>query len=131
MTWNLIVTGPFAAVAVTALVARLPRAPASLVACALAVLLGIGCVRATRVAPVAYDHVAASLVAEGWRPGDPIVVDGNVYALWGPLEWYLPGRPALVLRRGALTTSSAVFVVRGTRVTRTQQTTWRHAQVLE
>jgi hypothetical protein len=37
----------------------------------------------------------------------------------------------LVLRRVPLTTASFVFVVRGTRVTRTQHTTWRHAQVLE
>jgi hypothetical protein len=128
---NLIVVGPFAAVAVSALVARLPRARASLVASALAVLLAIGCVRATRVAPVAYDHVAAALVADGWRPGDPIVVYGNVYALWGPLEWYLPGQPALTFRRGVVTTAPVVFAVRGTRVTRTQHTTWRHAQVLQ
>jgi hypothetical protein len=128
---NLIVAGPFAAVAVAALVARLPHVPALLVACVLAAALAIGFVRATRVAPVAYDDVAAALVAEGWQPGDPIVVYGNVYALWGPLEWYLPEQPTLVLRRVPLTTASVVFVVRGTRVTRTQHTTWRHAQVLE
>lgn len=128
---NLIVAGPFAAVAAAALVARLPRAPAALVACALAGLLAIGCVRATRVPPVPYERVAAKLVADGWRPGDPIVVDGNVYAVWGPLEWYLPAQPVLILHRGRVRTSAVAFVVRGTRVARVKRHRWRHAQVLE
>jgi hypothetical protein len=106
---NLLGTGPFAAVAVAALVARLPRRASIAVACALAVLLGTGYVRANRAHPVAYDRIAAALVAEGWQPRDPIVVEGNLYALWGPLEWYLPGRPTLVAGRPSR--ARPVFVV--------------------
>jgi hypothetical protein len=93
---NLVAAGPFAAVAVTALLARLPRRAALVGAGALLVLLAAGFVRGNRVPPVAYDRIAAALVAEGWRPGDAIAVYGNVNALWGPLEWYLPRRPTLV-----------------------------------
>lgn len=114
---NLIGIGPFAAVAVTAAVARAPRAPAALAACGLAVLLAVGYVSASRVPPVPYDRIAAALVRDGWGPDDPIVVHGNAYALWGPLEWYLPNRPALVLRRGRVR-SAVVFAVHGSLVTR-------------
>lgn len=93
---NLIVAGPFAAVAVVSLLAPLPQRVAAVGASALLVLVGAGFVRANRVAPVAYDRIAAALVAEGWRPGEPIAVYGNVDALWGPLEWYLPQQPRLV-----------------------------------
>jgi hypothetical protein len=90
---NLIVTGPFAAVAVAALLARRAAVP---VALALLALIGGGWARSNRAEPVAYDRIANALVAEGWRPGEPIAVYGNVDALWGPLEWYLPERPTLV-----------------------------------
>jgi len=73
--------------------------------------------RAARVPPVAYDRIAAALVTAGWQPDDPIVVRGNVYALWGPLEWYLPNRPVLVLHHG-VPSSAVAFAVRGTFVTR-------------
>lgn len=106
---NLIVAGPFAAVAAVSLVARLPRRPAAAVGCALAVIAAAGYVRGNRVEPVAYDRIAAALVAEGWRPSDPIVVDGGLYALWGPLEWYLPHRPRLVL--AGTSGARRVFVV--------------------
>ena len=92
---NLIGAGPFAAVAVTSLLAQLPRRTAMAFASALLVLVVAGFVRANRVPPVAYDRIAGALVAEGWRPGQPIAVYGNVNALWGPLEWYLPEHPTL------------------------------------
>jgi hypothetical protein len=115
---NLIEAGPFAAVAVASLVARLPgRLPA--VGCAaLCCLLVLGFVRSNRATP-AYDRLAQALVAEGWRAGDPIVVDGDPNALWGPLEWYLPGRPRFVVQRRmpAGDAPSFVVAVRGTRWT--------------
>jgi len=107
---NLIGVGPFAAVAVAALVARLSRPLAALVACALCALVVVGFVRANRVPPVAYDRIAAALVAEGWRPQDPIAVYGNVYQVWGPLEWYLPHGPTLVPR---ISVASVSFVIAG------------------
>lgn len=128
---NLIVTGPFAAVAATSLLSHLPRRAGATLACAVAVLVVVGFVRANRVHPVAYDRIAAALVAEGWQPRDPIVVDGNVYALWGPLEWYLPHRPVLVL--GSTARAGRVFVVHVGRalVTRLDRThAWRRVPVL-
>jgi hypothetical protein len=105
---NLIVTGPFAAVAVVSLLPHLPRRPAAACACALLVLVAAGFSRGNRVAPVSYDRIAEALVAEGWRQGEPIAVYGNVNALWGPLEWYLPQRPTLVPGGNA---RESVFVV--------------------
>lgn len=93
---NLIVAGPFAAVAVASLLTRLPRRAALCAGLAVLVLVGAGYVRGNRVPPVAYDRIAGALVAEGWQPGAPIAVYGDVDALWGPLEWYLPRRPILV-----------------------------------
>jgi hypothetical protein len=98
---NLIEAGPFAAVAVAALVARLPRRTTVIASAALCCLLVLGYVRSNRVRPVAYDRVAQALVAEGWREGDPIAVYAEPHALWGPLEWYLPGRPRFVALRPA------------------------------
>jgi hypothetical protein len=106
---NLMVAGPFAAVAVTSLLVRAPRRIGTVCACALLVLVATGFVRGNRVAPVSYDRIAGALVAEGWQPGEPIAVYGNVDALWGPLEWYLPERPTLV--RGRMTGRRPVFVV--------------------
>ena len=112
---NLIVTAPFAAVAVSALVGRLPRRAALAAAAAALVLVGGGFVRSNRVAPVPYDRIAAALVAEGWRAPAPIAVYGNVYALWGPLEWYLPGQPVLVLAAAERVRPSFVIVPGGAR----------------
>jgi len=120
---NLICAGPFAAVAVAALVARLPRRTVAVACAALCSLLVLGYTRSNRVQPVAYDRIAQALVAEGWHAGDPIVVYGNPNALWGPLEWYLPGRPRFLEQRPAPTSPAPSFVVaargaRWARVTR-------------
>jgi hypothetical protein len=113
---NLICAGPFAAVAVAALVARLPRYAAPIACAGLCCLLVLGYVRSNRVQPVAYDRVARALVAEGWRPGDPIVVYAEPNALWGPLEWYLPGQPRFVALRSAAGAAPAfVVAARGPR----------------
>lgn len=108
---NLIGAGPFAAVAVAALIARLPRQTAVVAAAGLCGLLVLGYVRSNRVQPVAYDRIARALVAEGWRQGDPIVVYGEANTLWGPLEWYLPGRPRFVALRHTRPGDAPAFVV--------------------
>ncbi|HEY7732427.1 MAG TPA: glycosyltransferase family 39 protein [Gaiellaceae bacterium] len=94
---NLIGTGPFAAVALAAVVASVRLRVAALAAVAAASLMVYGYVRNDRVRPVPYDDVARALVAERWTPADVIVLDGNFYAFRGPIEWYLPGRPRLAL----------------------------------
>lgn len=106
---NVIGSGPFAAVAVAALVARAPRTIAPVVASVLLGLLALGFARTAGVAPVAYDKIAAELVAAGWQPRDRIVVCGDVYAFWGPLEWYLPNHPRFLAQRSSR--SRAEFVV--------------------
>jgi len=108
---NLICAGPFAAVAVGSLLARLPRRTVTVACGALCCLLVLGYTRSNRVQPVAYDRIAQALVAEGWRAGDPIVVYGDPNALWGPLEWYLPGRPRFLEQRPAPTSPAPSFVV--------------------
>lgn len=108
---NLIGAGPFAAVAVAALIARLPRHTMTFACAAVCCFLLLGYARSSRVKPVAYDRIAQALVAEGWRPGDPIVVYAEPNALWGPLEWYLPGRPRFVVQHAMPDSAAPTFVV--------------------
>ena len=96
-TRNLIGVGPFAAIAVAALIGSLPRPAGVVVGCAGAALLVFGFVLGQRQPPVAYDRIARDLVSEGWQRSDPIVLRGNFYAFRSPLEWYLPQQPALTL----------------------------------
>ena len=96
-TRNLVGVGPFAAIAVAALIASLPRPVAVAAACAGAALLVFGFVLGQRQLPVAYDRIARELVSSGWQRSDPIVLRGNFYAFRSPLEWYLPQQPALTL----------------------------------
>jgi len=94
---NLIGVAPFAAIAVVALLALLPR-PAGLAAGAAALaLLVVGYVADNRRGPIPYDRIAASLSAAGWTAADPIVVHGDFFSFRSPLEWYLPNQPALTL----------------------------------
>jgi hypothetical protein len=52
------------------------------------------------------------LVAEGWRPDDPVLVFGSPYALRSPLEWYLPrSAPRRVSARP--TAAARAYVVAG------------------
>ncbi|HZS24784.1 MAG TPA: glycosyltransferase family 39 protein [Gaiellaceae bacterium] len=94
---NLIGAGPFAAIAVCALLALVPRPAGIAAGAALAGLLVFGFVLGNRTKPIAYDRIASSLVGAGWTQADPIVVRGDFFAFRSPLEWYLPGRPALTL----------------------------------
>jgi Dolichyl-phosphate-mannose-protein mannosyltransferase len=119
---NVIGAGPFAAIAVASLLARLPvRAAAPLAAAGLG-LLAYGYGSSERTPPTDFEGIAHALVREGWSPRTPIVLyDGNFFAFRGPLEWYLPGRPGLTLGRPTGRPCRGAFaVVAGD----------RHAQVL-
>jgi hypothetical protein len=82
---------PFAAICCAAALAALPR-PAAVGALAVAAALVVaGFARGDgRIVP-RYDRVADILVAEGWRPKDPLLLVGPLYAYLDPLDWYLPG----------------------------------------
>src|SRR5581483_3476938 len=107
---NLIETAPFVALAVAATVAPLRRAalPAAVaaVAAAGAVYLAV----AARP-PAQYGAIARALVADGWRPADPIAVFGNFFSFRAPLEWYLPHDPLLDVSSPTSADCPAVFVV--------------------
>jgi hypothetical protein len=105
-TRNLLCAGPFAALALAAALSALPyRAalPATGVALAL-VVAGLAYERT--LAPPPYERLAAALVDEGWRLGDPVAFYrgahelsyfGSSYALRSPVGWYLPGHPLMRL----------------------------------
>ena len=89
---NLLGAAPFAAVAVAAALAALPR-PVALVATAGAAALIVASYVDTRGRIIPdYDRVAGALVEQGWQEGDPILVFGPPFQLLHPLDWYLPGR---------------------------------------
>lgn len=116
---NLIGAAPFAAVCTAALGERIRRpAAATATAAVCCAMLLVGFAAGDRVPPVAYDRIAAALVAQGWRAGDPIVVRGDAYALAAPLEWYLPGRPRLAVAASPAGRARRCFAVRRELVTR-------------
>jgi len=112
---NLIATGPFAAIALAAVAARLPRVLAYPAALAAAVAIAVAAVNAEARPPTPYDRISRLLVAEGWKAADPILLFGNFddfFAYRSPLEWYLPNRPLLTLGEPERTsTCRAIFVV--------------------
>lgn len=82
---------PFAAICLAAALTALPRSVARVAAVGVAAVVLAGFARADgRIVP-AYDRVAQVLVAQGWRPQEPIVLFGPLYAYLDPLDWYLPG----------------------------------------
>jgi hypothetical protein len=109
---NLIGVVPFAAIALAAVTARLPRAAGVPVAVGALAALAVGSIRAEATPPTPYDRIADQLAADGWRPQDPIVLLGNFFAFRSPLEWYLPQQPRLTLGlRQAAGSCPAVYVV--------------------
>lgn len=115
---NLIGAAPFAAIAVAAAGARLPHglavaAAAAVVASAAALWMA----QTTSVEP-RLQSVAERLVAEGWRPSDPIAVFGNFFTYRAPLEWYLPQAPRLDVAHPNGRACETLFVIEGNRVTR-------------
>ena len=95
---NLLVSAPFAAVAVGMLVTVLPRSASAVVLLALAGTVGVSLWRwEVDYGRSSYDGIAQALVAAGWRADDQIVQFGPApLGLSQPVGWYLPGHPTLV-----------------------------------
>jgi hypothetical protein len=112
---NLVAAGPFAAIALAALINRAPARLGYALGLAAAALITISAVRAESTPPTPYQTVAQTLVRQGWRRQDPIVVFGTLgdfFAFRSPLEWYLPGQPTLTLGEPvAGRRCSAIFVL--------------------
>jgi MFS family permease len=117
-TRNLLAAAPFAAVAVAALVASLPRRAGPVAGALLLVAVAGGLAREAQLAPPPYDELADALVELGWSPRSQVAVFGGAheltylgtpYAIRGPVSWYLPGRPRLELANGQ--TCEWAFVV--------------------
>jgi hypothetical protein len=87
---NMIGIAPFLAIVTLAPLASLP-APARLataVAVCGAATAAFALVTINPAAP--YSQLAHTLVADGWRPADPVFVPQNFRAYRSPLAWYLP-----------------------------------------
>src|SRR5439155_7633877 len=86
---NLIEVGPAVALVAGWLVAGVAArggVVAATVAGSVAVPLPFG---AARPPAPPFGAIAHALVAEGWRPSDPLAVFGNLFVYRAPLEWYL------------------------------------------
>jgi hypothetical protein len=97
---NLLGAGPFAAIALAAVVAWLWRPMGYAAAIVATAGMAIAVVRAESTPPTAYDKVSQLLVKQGWRASDPVVLFGtfgDFFAFRSPLEWYLPEQPVLTL----------------------------------
>jgi hypothetical protein len=110
---NLIETAPFVAIAAAAALARIrQRAVLPAVAAAVAAVAGIS-VATLAPRPTPFETIAHALVADGWRPRDPIAVYGNFFVFRAPLEWHLPRGPLLDVAEPTRRACPAVFVVKG------------------
>jgi hypothetical protein len=117
---NLIGIAPFVAVVAVAGLAAVPRLAALTVGLAAAALLVLPFTpfAAARGGTPPYNALARELVAEGWKPSEPVAVFGNFYPYRAPLEWYLPHRPVLDAARPLDHVCRTVFVIRGDEVDR-------------
>ena len=108
---NVLACAPFAAVAIAALAAALPRRWGRLAAAACVLVVAAGLAREIQLAPPPYDEIADALVELGWEEEADEFVSitggahelsylGSAYAIRGPVSWYLPGHPRLVLDDG-------------------------------
>jgi 4-amino-4-deoxy-L-arabinose transferase-like glycosyltransferase len=111
---NLIETAPFLALAGAAALAavRVPVARAVLAAAVVAAVAAVGLTRSAMPSPP-YQGLARALVAQGWRPSDPIAVHGNFFKFRAPLEWYLPHAPSLGVSLATRHACRVVFVIEG------------------
>jgi hypothetical protein len=107
---NLIGAAPFAAIAIAAAVATLPRVAAVTAGTLLVAASVAGVARTERAAPVRYDRVAAAVVSEGWTTASPLVIAVG-WPVRPPLAWYLPGHPTLVGARPLDRVCGAIYVV--------------------
>jgi 4-amino-4-deoxy-L-arabinose transferase-like glycosyltransferase len=108
---NLIEIGPAVALAVAAVVASIPVRAAAATGLAVVALLTVSLLRQEGASPPPFAGIAHALVAEGWRPSDPVAVVGNLFVFRAPLEWYLPHAPVLDAARPVQRVCRTVFVV--------------------
>ena len=114
-TRNMVETAPFTALALAAALAALPRRVMVAAATTVAAL-AVGTYGWNQLRPTtSYAAIARALVAEGWRPSDPVAVFGGFYAYRSPLEWYLPHAPRFVRGSSRTPVRSVLFVVRRAR----------------
>ncbi len=108
---NLIGLAPFLAIVVVSAAAAAPRRVHTLSVAA----LGVAAVAALAVTDTVSSPPAAALartlVREGWRTADPVVVFGNFFAYRAPLEWYLPHQPTLAVAEPSRRSCGTVFVI--------------------
>ncbi len=108
---NVLACAPFAAVAIAALAATLPQRWGRLAAAVCVLVVAGGLAREVELAPPPYDEIADALVELGWEEDADELVSitggahelsylGSAYAIRGPVSWYLPGHPSLVLDDG-------------------------------
>jgi hypothetical protein len=96
---NLIVAGPFAAIAVAAAVTSIPFRPLALAATAALAGLSVWAFTVdSALGRTPYDEISGGVVETGWEPSDPIVLFAP-FPQVVPLSWYLPGHPRLRLAR--------------------------------
>jgi hypothetical protein len=115
---NVVELGPPLALVFGAVVARVAERwgfTGSIVVAGIVLVLPFGAT-ASSVPP--FGVIAHSLVAEGWRPSDPLAVFGNLFVYRAPLEWYLPGSPRLDAARPQAGPCRTVFVVADDRLPR-------------
>jgi uncharacterized membrane protein len=135
---NLISVGPFVAIAIATALSRLPRPAAVLAASALVIGLAVSLQVSTANTFPRFNAIARTLVHDGWRPSDPIVVFGSPFTYKSPLEWYLPRQPLLDAIRASAGACDELFVVspKGrVRLLRLDEPVWRdralrHATIL-
>jgi hypothetical protein len=113
---NLIETAPFLALAGAAALAavRVRVARAAFAAAVVATVAAVGLTRSATPFPP-FQSLARALVAQGWRPSDPIAVHGNFFRFRAPLEWYLPDAPLLGVSHTTERACRVVFVIDGPR----------------
>lgn len=109
---NLIETAPFIAICVAAPLAAVRRREviAAVAATAVTAVAVVAVTRATVPFPP-YQRIARALVAEGWRPSDPVAVYGNFFSYRAPLEWYLPRQPLLDVSSPTTRACAALYVI--------------------
>jgi 4-amino-4-deoxy-L-arabinose transferase-like glycosyltransferase len=115
---NLIEIGPAVALAFAALVAAVPVRLALAGGTAAVVLVALSTVAQQGVGTPPFAAIAHTLVAEGWRPSEPVAVVGNLFVFRSPLGWYLPHTPLLDAARPRASVCRTVFLVAPRRLRR-------------
>lgn len=108
---NLIEIAPSMSVLVVAGIGVVPWSFGMPLAVSAVAAVGVGWWIEASLPPPPYRQIARALVAQGWKPADPIGVHGNFFSIRAPLEWYLPRSPLLDVSTPTKKACAAVFVV--------------------